>query len=212
VKAASKRSEEILPKMQKESEMQRHLRMANVIAMALCAAVITITPVSAQTTVDNNPDQTPATEIDATTMGPGIRASQLIGMNIQNDQGKGVGEVQDIVLNSRNGQVRYVAVTYGGFLGFGNKLFAVPYEAFRWKQDPDDRDDYIMVLNVTQEKLKGAEGFDDEQWPSLGDRQFLRELDKRYGVKRRERGRDRGVDVEVGAGGVNVEVGTDRDN
>lgn len=82
-----------------------------------------------------------------TKRGAGIRASQLIGMNIQNDQGKGVGEVQDLILDSRTGQVRYVAVTYGGFLGFGNKMFAVPYEAFRWKHDPDDRDDYILVLN-----------------------------------------------------------------
>jgi hypothetical protein len=91
--------------------MKRHLRMVSSIAMAPCAAVITITPVSAQTAADNDRDQTQAREIDETTMGPGIRASQLIGMNIQNDQGKEVGEVQDMVLDSRNGQVRYVAVT-----------------------------------------------------------------------------------------------------
>ena len=69
-------------------------------------------------------------------------------------------------------------------MGIGDKLFAVPWEAFRCVQDPDDADEYNLVLDVTPEKLKGATGFDQETWPNFADQSFTSELDTRYGVKR----------------------------
>lgn len=131
-----------------------------------------------------------------------IRASELHGLNIQNREGKSVGEIQDLVVNANDGRVKYVAVTYGGFLGLGDKMFAVPFEAFDCRPNPDDEDEYIVVLNVSQKQLEGAEGFDEDHWPNFADRQFTEGLYKRYNVKPREneRRRDRNaadVDVEV---------------
>ncbi|MFG0262396.1 MAG: PRC-barrel domain-containing protein [Novipirellula sp. JB048] len=152
-----------------------------------------------------------AGKLDAKTSGTNIRASQLIGMNIQNDRGESVGEIEDLVIDSASGRVRYAAVTYGGIIGIGNKLFAVPFAAFQFKpdpEDPDDADDYVLVLNVTQQQLEGAEGFDEDHWPNMADKNFARELDQRYGVERkaRKRGRQRGVDVDVKRDGVDVDV------
>ena len=112
----------------------------------------------------------------AVAIGTNIRVSQLIGMNIENGQGKRVGEVRDIVLDANSGRVRYMAVTYGGFLGVGNKMFAVPFEAFKCRQDPDDHEEYILVLDMTQQQLEGAAGFDEDHWPNFGDNAFAREL------------------------------------
>ncbi len=78
-------------------------------------------------------------------------------MNLQNSEGQSVGEIKDIVLDAKSGKVRYAAVTYGGFLGVGNKMFAVPFGAFKVRQNPDDpadAGDYVMVLDVTQAQLK----------------------------------------------------------
>ncbi|MGV3485698.1 MAG: PRC-barrel domain-containing protein [Planctomycetaceae bacterium] len=147
---------------------------------------------------------TPAV-LDEKTTGATFRASELIGTNLQNDQGQSVGEINDLVMDASSGRVRYVAVTYGGFLGVGDKLFAVPFEAFKVRQDPDDADDYVLVLNVTQQQLKGAQGFDEDNWPDMADANWARELDQRYNV---QRGR-RGVDVDVNRNGVDVDV--DRD-
>ncbi|EMI21220.1 PRC-barrel domain-containing protein [Rhodopirellula maiorica SM1] len=138
-------------------------------------------------------------QLDEKTRGTTIRVSQLIGYNIQNSQGESVGEIKDIVLDSRTGKVRYAAVTYGGFLGMGDKLFAVPFEAFRVQVDPDelddrddiDSDDYVLVLNVTQEQLEGQQGFDEDNWPNMADRAWARDLDKRYGVNRNEDAKER---------------------
>jgi sporulation protein YlmC with PRC-barrel domain len=129
-------------------------------------------------------------KLDEQTSGANIRASQLIGMNIQNDRGDNVGQVNDLVIDGNSGRVRYAAVTYGGFLGVGGKMFAVPFEAFKVQQDADDRDEHVLVLNVTQEQLEGAEGFDEENWPDFANRQFTEDLDRRYKVDR-NRSRDR---------------------
>jgi len=153
-----------------------------------------------------------AGNLDGKTTGANIRASQLIGMNIQNSAGEGVGEINDIVLDANTGRVRYAAVTYGGILGVGNKMFAVPFEAFKCQRDPDDRDEHIVILDVTQKQLEGAKGFDEDNWPNFADRKFTMELDKRYGVERRrdrQARRDRvnrDVDVDVRRDEVKVDV------
>ena len=103
---------------------------------------------AASTLVHQNAPQ--AGNLDEKTTGSNVRASQLIGMNIQNPEGEGVGEVHDIVVDANNGRVRYAAVTYGGLFGLGNKLFAVPFEAFEVRTQADDRHEYVLVLDVTQ--------------------------------------------------------------
>ncbi len=162
-----------------------------------------------------NPATTPGTDagkLDAKTTGANVRASQLIGVNLQNANGESVGEVNDLVIDSRTGRVRYAAVTYGGFLGMGDKLFAVPFEAFKVQHDPDDPndpDDFVMVLNVTKQQLEGAVGFDQDHWPNMADQKWARDLDARYGVDRnrmRNRNRGTGVDVNVNRKGVDVDV------
>lgn len=124
---------------------------------------------------------------DDKTAGRAIRASQLTGLNIVNPEGESLGQVDDIVLDGQTGRVRYLAVSYGGFLGFGDKLFAVPYEAFRYHVDPTDADNQMFVLDVTQQQLEGAQGFDQDNWPNFADKKFTDELDRRYRVQRQDR-------------------------
>jgi sporulation protein YlmC with PRC-barrel domain len=133
-----------------------------------------------------------------------VRASQITGMTVNNPQGKNLGTVNDIVIDTRTGNVRYAALSYGGFLGFGDTLVAVPWEAFT-VQKFEGRDEYNLVLNATEEQIKGATGFDRNNWPDFADRQVVRDLDAHYGIERR-RPRGAGVDVRVGRGGVGVEV------
>jgi sporulation protein YlmC with PRC-barrel domain len=126
-------------------------------------------------------------QVDDKTSGSMIRASELIGMNIQNSKSGEVGEVEDVVLDADTGQIKYIAVTYGGFLGLGDKLFAVPYEAFKARRNPDDRDEVVLMLDVTEQQLEGAQGFDQDNWPDFADAEFTSELDKRYGIERTRR-------------------------
>lgn len=137
-----------------------------------------------QDQVRQNKDLVQAGQLDDKLTGTLVRASALEGMSIWNAEGENVGTVSDLVIDGQTGRVRYAAVTYGGFLGVGNKMFAVPFEAFKVLPNKHDRDEYLLVLNVTQEQLEGAEGFDEEHWPNFADPEFTSQLDKRYGVQR----------------------------
>ncbi len=186
------------------------------------ATVVTLPPLIAlaqNSDPQNRAAQNPAAQtqrtaknagnLDPKTSGANVRVSQLMGLNIQNAQGQSVGEINDLVIDSHSGKVRYAAVTYGGLFGLGDKLFAVPFEAFQVGPDPDDADDFVMLLEVTKEQLEGAQGFDQDHWPNMADRKMLRDLDKRYGVDRaklRNREAQGDLDVDRNRRGVDVEV------
>ncbi len=145
-----------------------------------------------------------AGKLDSKTMGPMIRVTALIGKAIESPRRKSVGEIEDVVLDARTGQISYVAVTYGGLLGFGDTLYAVPFKAFSFHKDPDDAENTILMLNVTQRQLEGAQGFNEQTWPNFADRRFTDQVDARYGVIRDET-------YTGNREGVNDEAGTDDD-
>lgn len=130
------------------------------------------------------------------------RASQLQGMAIQNEAGKDLGNVRDIVIDTDRGRVKYVAVAYGGFLGLGSKLFAVPFEAFERRPATQDKS-AVLLLNLDEEMLRKAPGFDADHWPNMASKEFAQAIDKHYA--------DRDGGVKVKAGPVNVDVKLDRD-
>ena len=194
--------------------MKRYSTLAVAVTLTLCLTAVQAFAqnTKAQVRPDKAAGGLNVGALDEKTMGGTVRASQLIGMNLQNDQGKSVGEISDFVLDANDGRMRYVAVTYGGLMGVGNKLFAVPFEAFKVRQNPDDpadAGDFVLVLNVTQAQLKGAVGFDKDHWPNMADQNFTQELYKRYGVERSLRNDNRtrgGVDVNINRNGVDVDV------
>jgi sporulation protein YlmC with PRC-barrel domain len=136
-----------------------------------------------------------------------IRASKLIGTKLVNRSNENVGTIGDLVIDSDSGQVEYAAVSFGGFLGMGDKWFAVPMEAIKVETLPNSGQS-VLVLNVTKQQMEGAVGFDDASWPNFADPQFTNDLYRRFEVKRRgpfsvDRG---GVDVNIGNGGVSVDL------
>ena len=131
------------------------------------------------------------------------------GMNIQNSKKESVGQIKDIVVDPMTTRIQYVAVTYGGFLGLGDKMFAVPMQAIKVQQDPDNRDRVVLVLDVTKEQMNGAQGFDEANWPNFADEKFSGELHRRYRVEDRwnnRASRDGKVDVNIGRDDVEVNV------
>lgn len=187
-------------------------RLSTITAGAAIALLVAGTSaVNAETTTtgpNTNRDNKNHANTSATT-GKTVRVSEVIGMNIYNPQGEDVGEVNDIVLDPNTGKLRYAAVTYGGFLGIGDKMFAVPWEAFQCARDTDDPDDYRLTLDVSKRQLEGAQGFNQDNWPNFADPNFTRDLDRRYRVNRDQNGnvkRDGRVGFDVNRRGVDVDV------
>src|SRR5687767_11251500 len=99
--------------------MKTTIVAASISLMGTLALLITSASQAQQTTNRTNQTQPGRAGgeqlgvLDDQTRGANIRASQLIGMNIENPQGESVGEVNDLVIDGNNGRVRYAAVTYG---------------------------------------------------------------------------------------------------
>jgi sporulation protein YlmC with PRC-barrel domain len=107
-----------------------------------------------------------------------LSASTIIGDDIYNPQGEKLGNIKELMLDLGTGQLAYAVLSFGGFLGLGDKLFAVPFEALRL--DPENEH---FVLNVTKERLEQAPGFDKDDWPSTGDRTWGRGIHEFYGFE-----------------------------
>jgi sporulation protein YlmC with PRC-barrel domain len=107
------------------------------------------------------------------------RAREILGMSVKNAAGNDLGSVNDLVIDTDTGKIRYAALSFGGFLGLGDKLFAVPWELFDRQYAVGD-EKYYLVLDIDDESLKAAPGFDQHHWPDLADPNFGDEIDKYY--------------------------------
>jgi sporulation protein YlmC with PRC-barrel domain len=105
------------------------------------------------------------------------RASKVIGMDVEDTSGKNLGDIDDVVVDDGTGRVIYAVLSFGGFLGVGDKLFALPWQSL--KPNPKDADK--AVLDVPKDRLKSAPGFDKKNWPDMADRRWGLDIYKYYG-------------------------------
>ncbi|MBL9081981.1 MAG: PRC-barrel domain-containing protein [Planctomycetales bacterium] len=112
--------------------------------------------------------------------GPGYRLSKIVGMDVRNDAAENLGEIHDAVIDIDAAQIRYFAVSFGGFLGVGDKLFAVPFNQVRVAHDAEGND-YHMVMSADKATLEKAPSFDKSHWPNMADPNWDREVRDFYG-------------------------------
>lgn len=105
-----------------------------------------------------------------------LSASSLSSDNVRNRQDEKIGDVEDLMIDLSNGQIVYAVVGFGGFLGIGEKYFAIPWDALEV-----DTKNKCLVTDVTKEQLENAEGFDKNDWPRTPDRDFINNVYTRYG-------------------------------
>lgn len=111
--------------------------------------------------------------------GPGpelMAAHSLQGDPIVNAQGYTLGRIEHIVIDVHRGKIAYAVLSFGGFLGLGEKYFAVPWNALTL-----DADRRCFILNVDRGVLEGAPGFDKQEWPAMADPQWAARLHAYYG-------------------------------
>ena len=96
---------------------------------------------------------------------------------MRNDQGEKLGKIEDMVVDVESGKVLYAALSFGGVLGLGDKLFAIPYEDLKFDHGKDET---FFVLNVSKDKLKAAPGFDESDWPNMADPHWAEQIDDYY--------------------------------
>ena len=92
------------------------------------------------------------------------RASQVMGLNVKNAADETIGEVEDLVLDMKAGEILAVVVSSGGFLGMADTLSAVPVSALRY-----DGAAKAFKTKLTKEQLGKAPQFKTDAWPDYND-------------------------------------------
>jgi sporulation protein YlmC with PRC-barrel domain len=109
---------------------------------------------------------------------PVLSTSSIAGTKVVNPTGEDLGSIEDLMLHTDTGEVAYAVLSFGGFLGMGDKLFAIPWEALTI-----DTANHAFVLDVDREKLENAPGFDKNDWPTSADSTWLHDLHRHYGFE-----------------------------
>ncbi|KPF44549.1 photosystem reaction center subunit H [beta proteobacterium AAP51] len=114
------------------------------------------------------------------TDGPGpalMGAHTLLGNDVYNQDNEDLGDIKEFMIDMATGRVAYAVLSFGGLMGMGNKLFAVPWAALTL-----DTVNKRFKLNVLKETLKDAPGFDKDHWPSMSDETWAIGVHKFYGT------------------------------
>jgi hypothetical protein len=106
-----------------------------------------------------------------------LSASTIIGDPVRNAMDEDLGKIEDLMIDLSSGRVAYAVLSFGGFLGMGNKLFAVPFRAMKV-----DSENHAFVLDVPKDRLKEAPGFDKDNWPDVSDVGYRKQIYGFYNV------------------------------
>lgn len=115
-----------------------------------------------------------------------LSASTLIGHKVYNSQGENLGDIKDVMLDVDLGKVAYAVLSFGGFMGMGDKLFAVPWSVLQTKNQAGDKTvpvndkHHKIVLPIEKERLKTAPGFDKSSWPTMATLDWAKDVDTFY--------------------------------
>jgi sporulation protein YlmC with PRC-barrel domain len=101
------------------------------------------------------------------------RASQFVGASVRNGQGEKLGTIRDVAVDLASGRILYAVLASGGFLGVGEKLFAIPTGAL--KHTGEER---TLLLHASKDLLKSTPGFEPNRWPEAANETFAASLQK----------------------------------
>ena len=112
--------------------------------------------------------------------GPGqfpVPAGDLAGAKVLSRSDETLGSISEIILDLARGRIAYALLACGGFMGVGERLFAIP-----WKALKRDMHRNCFVLEADHATFAGAPSFDKDRWPGELDEQWHQRLHDHYRV------------------------------
>lgn len=107
-----------------------------------------------------------------------MTASTIKGTPVENLQGEDIGHIEDIVIDLQTGHIAYAVLAFGGILGIGDKLFAIP-----WSSLVIDLDNQKIRMNANKDLLDNAPGFDKDNWPTNPNGQWFERVYSHYNAE-----------------------------
>jgi sporulation protein YlmC with PRC-barrel domain len=94
-----------------------------------------------------------------------ISASKVEGTSVYNAAGDDLGTIRDVMIDKRSGRVAYAVMSFGGFLGIGEKYHPLPWNVLTYDEDKGGYN-----IDLTADQLRGAPSYSSEELRNFGDR------------------------------------------
>jgi len=107
-----------------------------------------------------------------------ISADKVEGTPVVDPTGEKLGSIERIMIDKPTGKVAYAVMSFGGFLGIGDRHHALPWAALKYDTDLDG-----YVVNLDRQRLKDAPTFARDAVIDLEDPAMGRRLHDYYGVQ-----------------------------
>jgi hypothetical protein len=122
-------------------------------------------------------DRTMTDQTMAVSSNPLIAGARVAGTDVYNATGDHLGEIYDVMLDKQSGKVAYAIMSFGGFLGLGEKYHPIPWSVLDYDTS---RGGYVVPL--TKDKLKAAPMYDSEGEPDWDDKAYGKRVHDYYGT------------------------------
>lgn len=84
-----------------------------------------------------------------------ISASRVSGTSVYNTANESIGTVQDVILDKMSDKIMFAVLSFGGFLGIGEKYHAIPWSMLDYDKE---KGGYIVAMG--KDALKAAPVYD----------------------------------------------------
>lgn len=109
-------------------------------------------------------------------------ATLVFGAKISNQEGTKVGQIQDLIVDLKSGQVIYAIISLDDEMGIDDKYFPIPVKAL--KENPEREE---IVLDIEESQLETAPSYTKQEWPREYDEEFINSVYSHYGYHLPER-------------------------
>jgi len=106
-----------------------------------------------------------------------IAAQKVQGTSVYNPALEKLGTVEDIMIDKASGRIAYAVLSFGGFLGIGDRFYPLPWEKLNYNTEFGG-----YVIDIDRSTLEGAPSYTDEKAAAWDNDDWGRHVYAHYGV------------------------------
>jgi sporulation protein YlmC with PRC-barrel domain len=106
-----------------------------------------------------------------------IAAHKVQGTSVYNTALEKLGTVEDLMIDKASGRIAYAVLSFGGFLGIGDRYYPLPWEKLDYNRELGG-----YVVDIDRETLEGAPSYTDKKTAAWDDEAWGRDVYAHYGV------------------------------
>ena len=106
-----------------------------------------------------------------------ISANKVEGTTVKNAAGEKLGSIEEIMIDKRSGKVAYAVMSFGGFLGIGDRHHPLPWSVLNYDTNLEG-----YVVNLDKRVLEQAPAYGSDERVDLADEAYRKKIHDYYNV------------------------------